>query len=534
MATGSTQINGSIGPTGATGPTGPTGATGPAGPTGGITGDVYWSYNGTELRNSVIAENIIIATGTTGTSGYTGTGTIALNPYGGSEVTIGVLPPVINASVSPLYYNPFSGTTAQTGYAYYTYLPGSTGYFTCGKSINAYVFLIGSGGAGGPGLTGEPGGGGGAGGYLLDSYQLQADTYNIEVGSQQSMSSQTNATSSVRSGTTGNYCFYATGGEFGTNGSSSQTFATGESYYTLGGITSIVNGSTDSYGAPGVGATIYTDINGNYQYLYNTGGTPYYNTGGNTASFTFLGDNVSSIYYFGGGGGGGGANVYKGSNYVLSPGGNGGGGAGGAGGPVNGFQDNVGGTGQNGSNGDVGANGGAGGNGNGNGAIGLPPTGYGAGGGGGGLSNTGTLGGYGGGGFVMIYVDISQILPQTPLTVYGPITATNKITAPSFTTNSDYRIKDNIQPIDLSYQNIDSLNPVFYYNTQILKEDFGFLAHEVQELFPFLVTGEKDDPNKMQSLNYNSFIALSIKELQELKNRVKLLESQLEESETND
>ena len=51
----------------------------------------------------------------------------------------------------------------------------------------------------------------------------------------------------------------------------------------------------------------------------------------------------------------------------------------------------------------------------------------------------------------------------------------------------------------------------------------GFLAHEVQELYPFLVNGEKDG-KEMQSINYMGFIALLVKEIKDLKERVKILE----------
>jgi flagellar biosynthesis chaperone FliJ len=55
----------------------------------------------------------------------------------------------------------------------------------------------------------------------------------------------------------------------------------------------------------------------------------------------------------------------------------------------------------------------------------------------------------------------------------------------------------------------------------------GFLAHEVQEIFPFLVNGEKDGLS-YQSVNYNGFIALLVKEIQDLKKRLKKTEDQLQ------
>ena len=116
-------------------------------------------------------------------------------------------------------------------------------------------------------------------------------------------------------------------------------------------------------------------------------------------------------------------------------------------------------------------------------------------------------------------VTIESGSTASSLTVYGNVTATK------YTSTSDYRIKTSVEPINLHRQNVDSLNPVFYYNTRILKNEFGFLAHEVQEIFPFLVTGEKDDTNELQSLNYTSFIALMIKEIQGLKLEIKELKT---------
>jgi hypothetical protein len=44
----------------------------------------------------------------------------------------------------------------------------------------------------------------------------------------------------------------------------------------------------------------------------------------------------------------------------------------------------------------------------------------------------------------------------------------------------------------------------------------GFIAHEVQALFPSIVSGQKDGPD-YQSVNYTGLIALLVKEIQTLK-----------------
>jgi hypothetical protein len=86
-------------------------------------------------------------------------------------------------------------------------------------------------------------------------------------------------------------------------------------------------------------------------------------------------------------------------------------------------------------------------------------------------------------------------------------------------TTSDYRIKDNVRDIPAEYS-IDDLHPCSYFNMLAGKEEVGFLAHEVQEKFPFLVCGEKDGPEH-QSLNYIGIIGLLVREIQELKRRIR-------------
>jgi len=91
-----------------------------------------------------------------------------------------------------------------------------------------------------------------------------------------------------------------------------------------------------------------------------------------------------------------------------------------------------------------------------------------------------------------------------------------------FVSGSDYRIKTDVKPLDNTFK-IDMLNPVVYKNKLSGKQDTGFIAHEVQEVFPHLVTGEKDG-EQIQSLNYQGLIAILTKEIQELKKRVQELE----------
>ena len=116
-------------------------------------------------------------------------------------------------------------------------------------------------------------------------------------------------------------------------------------------------------------------------------------------------------------------------------------------------------------------------------------------------------------------------------TVIGPTSGTSptalkvngKCTATTFESSSDYRIKEDVTVLDETF-NVDKLRPVTYTNKNTEKQDIGFIAHEVQQEFPYLVSGEKDG-EQMQSLNYIGLIGVLVKEIQELKKRVQILEN---------
>ena len=96
---------------------------------------------------------------------------------------------------------------------------------------------------------------------------------------------------------------------------------------------------------------------------------------------------------------------------------------------------------------------------------------------------------------------------------------------------SDYRIKTYITQLDNNIIDILKLNPVSYTNTLIDKNDYGFIAHELQNIIPLLVTGRKDD-NIYQSVNYIGLIPILIKEIQNTKlNFINEMKSLLEELE---
>jgi hypothetical protein len=109
--------------------------------------------------------------------------------------------------------------------------------------------------------------------------------------------------------------------------------------------------------------------------------------------------------------------------------------------------------------------------------------------------------------------------------ISGSVYVGGTVDALSYNARSDYRIKENIKSLDES-TTIESLNPVTYYNKESKKIDYGLIAHEVQEIFPTLVNGEKDGKD-MQSVNYIGIIPLLINEIKNMKKEIGELKRQL-------
>jgi len=119
-------------------------------------------------------------------------------------------------------------------------------------------------------------------------------------------------------------------------------------------------------------------------------------------------------------------------------------------------------------------------------------------------------------------VGVGKTSANQALDVSGNGLFSGTVTATSFNATSDYRIKEYVIQLDDKFI-VDSLLPVTYKNKLTEKQDMGLIAHEVQEIYPFLVNGVKDGED-FQSVNYIGLIALLIKEVKYLKQRVKVLE----------
>ena len=103
---------------------------------------------------------------------------------------------------------------------------------------------------------------------------------------------------------------------------------------------------------------------------------------------------------------------------------------------------------------------------------------------------------------------------------------------------ADYRLKANVVDSENMLDAICSLRPVKFNPVELIDGDvsesieYGFVAHEVQEVLPSLVMGEKDgtkeDGSPMyQSVNYAGVTPMLVKAVQELKDENDALKAEL-------
>jgi hypothetical protein len=104
-------------------------------------------------------------------------------------------------------------------------------------------------------------------------------------------------------------------------------------------------------------------------------------------------------------------------------------------------------------------------------------------------------------------------------------------TSTLYVTSSDYRLKEDVQPMVGASDRVLALNPVnFAWKAGGTRVD-GFLAHEAQAIVPAAVTGEKDG-EEMQAIDHSKLVPLltaalqeALTEIADLKARVAALEA---------
>jgi hypothetical protein len=105
-------------------------------------------------------------------------------------------------------------------------------------------------------------------------------------------------------------------------------------------------------------------------------------------------------------------------------------------------------------------------------------------------------------------------------------------TSTAYNTSSDYRLKEDVQPMVGSVGRLMALKPVnFAWKVDGSRVD-GFLAHEAQEVVPECVTGEKDAVDdegnpQYQGIDQSKIVPLLVAALQEALTKIEALEARV-------
>jgi hypothetical protein len=112
----------------------------------------------------------------------------------------------------------------------------------------------------------------------------------------------------------------------------------------------------------------------------------------------------------------------------------------------------------------------------------------------------------------------------------GSVTTTASTTA--YNTSSDYRLKENVAPMVGALDTVAQLKPVTYNWKADGSDGQGFIAHELAEVVPDCVTGQKDAVDAegkpiYQGVDTSFLVATLTAAIQELNAKVEALEAQL-------
>lgn len=99
-----------------------------------------------------------------------------------------------------------------------------------------------------------------------------------------------------------------------------------------------------------------------------------------------------------------------------------------------------------------------------------------------------------------------------------PIDIKNYIRADRFYTRSDIRLKSNI--CDLNNDDLDKLNKVVPKSYRFRNDNnkhFGFIAQDIEKIFPYLVSIDNDG---MKSVNYLEMVPLLLHKINDLERKL--------------
>jgi hypothetical protein len=119
---------------------------------------------------------------------------------------------------------------------------------------------------------------------------------------------------------------------------------------------------------------------------------------------------------------------------------------------------------------------------------------------------------------------------NTGTTNYGTVYLNGSVVV--YGGQSDYRLKENIQPMSSGLDRVMNLKPVTFNWKRDNSYGEGFIAHELQEVVPLAVTGTKDGLNEVgdpdwQNVDKSHIVPILVKAIQEQQAQINELKAQI-------
>ncbi|MFM2117693.1 MAG: Vibrio phage [Bacteroidota bacterium] len=134
---------------------------------------------------------------------------------------------------------------------------------------------------------------------------------------------------------------------------------------------------------------------------------------------------------------------------------------------------------------------------------------------------------------VIIEIKTDLIKQQEEEALYQLLTSDEGFRLLTGSVPSDYRLKEDKQNFD-ALEVVSSINAYDFAWKGTDKREFGFMAHEIQDVLPYLVTGEKDEVGEngqpiIQRVNYAKLTPILLKAVQQQQVMIEKLQQQVQE-----
>ncbi len=110
---------------------------------------------------------------------------------------------------------------------------------------------------------------------------------------------------------------------------------------------------------------------------------------------------------------------------------------------------------------------------------------------------------------------------------YASGSSAGNVTATAFLYSSDERLKENITPLDNASKKIQELQGVSFEWKKDGKESIGFIAQDVEKIFPELVV--TNSATGMKSVQYAGIIAPLVETVKGQQKQIDILKTEIEE-----